>query len=49
VLLDSGLAETSVTFSGASISVTAVPEPASVAMLAAGLAMLAGTARRGRR
>lgn len=49
VMLDSALAETSVTLSGASISVTAVPEPASMAMLAAGLAMLAGTARRGRR
>lgn len=48
VLLDSALAETSATLAGASISVTAVPEPASVAMLATGLALLAGAARRQR-
>ncbi|WP_457424375.1 cohesin domain-containing protein [Roseateles sp. P5_E7] len=46
VLLDSALAETSATFAGASISVTAVPEPASVAMLLAGLVVMAARRQR---
>ena len=48
VLLDSTLSETSATLVGASFNVTAVPEPSSAAMIAAGLAMLAGATRRRR-
>ncbi len=46
VLLDSALAEIAATPLGSAVSVTSVPEPASVALYAMGLALLMTSARR---